>query len=594
MEVLVVLARQAGRTVSRDQLIDACWGGRIVSDDAVNRVLAQVRALARLQDPPPFVLETVPKVGVRLIPGAAAPASEPSPASVSPGAAPHAPAAAPRQRRGPSRPHLLAAGGVLLLLLVAGLFIWRGLAPSGARPPGQNGHVQVMQFTAAGDDPVVAATARAVPETLLRILSNGGVPTAREPARPDEGQGDAELRIAGSVEREGPQVAINSQIIDRRSGLVLWTDRFVRAESEVQASPGEVADSIAGALGCALADRKLARSTISTEAFGLYIDTCASVGAPDEQMVASARRLVSAAPRYGPAHAMLAIATARMATNRQVSPAVVQAMHAEADREATLALKLDPRAAKAYSALAINGGVFRDDQIRNWSRIEGYLTKALAIDPTLAPARNEYSTLLRATGRLREAVEFVKASNAYQDPRYAGDPRVAMLMASAGDFAGAQAELQRLQARQRVSYQDVRWAIAFWWGDPKAAAAEPVLSRGSAKPECFTTYLQGLIAHRAMKGLPSSCAGLDEYWRVRMLAREGDLDGAFAAFDSPIRGGTVLFYYPEMKAFRADPRFWPLVRRIGLLDYWRKSGHWPDFCAEPGMDCRKAAAQASA
>ncbi|HET6969650.1 MAG TPA: winged helix-turn-helix domain-containing protein, partial [Phenylobacterium sp.] len=30
MEVLVVLARHPGQTVTRDQLIDACWGGRIV------------------------------------------------------------------------------------------------------------------------------------------------------------------------------------------------------------------------------------------------------------------------------------------------------------------------------------------------------------------------------------------------------------------------------------------------------------------------------------------------------------------------------------------------------------------------------------
>ncbi|MGZ6018730.1 MAG: winged helix-turn-helix domain-containing protein, partial [Phenylobacterium sp.] len=72
MEVLTVLVREAGRTVSRDQLIEACWEGRIVSDDAVNRVIAQVRALSRLLDPAPFVLETMPKVGVRLVPAEAA------------------------------------------------------------------------------------------------------------------------------------------------------------------------------------------------------------------------------------------------------------------------------------------------------------------------------------------------------------------------------------------------------------------------------------------------------------------------------------------------------------------------------------------
>src|SRR4030095_667013 len=67
-EFWVCLVRHAGHTVTRDQLIDACWGGRIVSDDAVTRVVAQVRSVARGVEPPPFILETVPNVGFPLAP----------------------------------------------------------------------------------------------------------------------------------------------------------------------------------------------------------------------------------------------------------------------------------------------------------------------------------------------------------------------------------------------------------------------------------------------------------------------------------------------------------------------------------------------
>jgi hypothetical protein len=47
-----------------------------------------------------------------------------------------------------------------------------------------------------------------------------------------------------------------------------------------------------------------------------------------------------------------------------------------------------------------------------------------------------------------------------------------------------------------------------------------------------------------------------------------------------------------MASFRRDPRFWPLVAQLGLVDYWSRTGRWPDFCAQPGqkIDCRKAAA----
>jgi len=39
-----------------------------------------------------------------------------------------------------------------------------------------------------------------------------------------------------------------------------------------------------------------------------------------------------------------------------------------------------------------------------------------------------------------------------------------------------------------------------------------------------------------------------------------------------------------------------LAARIGLADYWRATGQWPDFCAEPGLpyDCRAEAARLAA
>ena len=26
-----------------------------------------------------------------------------------------------------------------------------------------------------------------------------------------------------------------------------------------------------------------------------------------------------------------------------------------------------------------------------------------------------------------------------------------------------------------------------------------------------------------------------------------------------------------------------LAARLGMVDYWRSSGHWPDFCADPTL-----------
>ncbi|MBU1377537.1 MAG: AAA family ATPase [Alphaproteobacteria bacterium] len=64
MQVLVALARRQGQVVSRSELIDACWGGRAVGDDAINRCIQAIRRLADKRGG--FAVLTVARVGYRL------------------------------------------------------------------------------------------------------------------------------------------------------------------------------------------------------------------------------------------------------------------------------------------------------------------------------------------------------------------------------------------------------------------------------------------------------------------------------------------------------------------------------------------------
>lgn len=65
MQVLVALVRADG-VLSRDRLIEQCWSGRLVGDDAINSCVAKVRGLATLAVPPAFEIETIPRVGYRM------------------------------------------------------------------------------------------------------------------------------------------------------------------------------------------------------------------------------------------------------------------------------------------------------------------------------------------------------------------------------------------------------------------------------------------------------------------------------------------------------------------------------------------------
>ena len=66
MQVLVALAEAGGHVVARDDLVERCWNGRIVGDDAINRVISRLRRLAEGAGRDIFAIETVTKVGYRL------------------------------------------------------------------------------------------------------------------------------------------------------------------------------------------------------------------------------------------------------------------------------------------------------------------------------------------------------------------------------------------------------------------------------------------------------------------------------------------------------------------------------------------------
>lgn len=67
MQVLVALARAEGGILSRDDLTRCCWEDRIVGEDAINRVISRLRRSAEGIGEGTFRIETITKVGYRLI-----------------------------------------------------------------------------------------------------------------------------------------------------------------------------------------------------------------------------------------------------------------------------------------------------------------------------------------------------------------------------------------------------------------------------------------------------------------------------------------------------------------------------------------------
>jgi Tol biopolymer transport system component/DNA-binding winged helix-turn-helix (wHTH) protein len=139
-KVLVALHRSEGQPVSRDELIDLCWGGRVVTEGALNRCVAQLRkaldADARIR------IETIPTVGYRLVvmPAVQVEAgrsrdagSREDPDARSDSASQFERPAPPRVRMSNPTGWLLAAGSVAVLLAIVSISAWWAISLRPAR-----------------------------------------------------------------------------------------------------------------------------------------------------------------------------------------------------------------------------------------------------------------------------------------------------------------------------------------------------------------------------------------------------------------------------------------------------------------------------
>lgn len=65
MQVLLALLDARGEVLSREALLEQCWSGTIVGDDAINRTIAEIRRALR-ESGSTISVETIPRIGYRI------------------------------------------------------------------------------------------------------------------------------------------------------------------------------------------------------------------------------------------------------------------------------------------------------------------------------------------------------------------------------------------------------------------------------------------------------------------------------------------------------------------------------------------------
>jgi Tol biopolymer transport system component/DNA-binding winged helix-turn-helix (wHTH) protein len=155
MLVLLALAAQPNRVISKEDLIAAVWPDTFVGDDVLTRCISILRRVTEDDAHAPHFVQTIPKVGYRLVASVVevetpAEEKEPAPLPILASALPiaSAPVPSPVSRQG-TRGWVLPVFFLVLIGMVAGWFWFRHWKRSTAQAPAS---FRIVQFTSSAGE----------------------------------------------------------------------------------------------------------------------------------------------------------------------------------------------------------------------------------------------------------------------------------------------------------------------------------------------------------------------------------------------------------------------------------------------------------
>ncbi|MGH8156899.1 MAG: winged helix-turn-helix domain-containing protein [Rhodanobacter sp.] len=539
--VLVLLAREPGRVLSGDEILDVVWGHTHVTPAVLSRVIALLRHALGESGEESHYLHTVHGVGFRLdaqvrcaasrdelLADRASAATEPAfvPVPISDVATP--PAATAGSPATPSRPgktrrleRRLVAVITALLVVAAALFGWYQFAhhPVDTVPVVDLKSIAVLPFESLSTEQNNAYFASGMQDMILtQLVGIGGLKviartsTEKYPSHPEDVKTIArQLGVAtlleGTVQKSGNQVLINVQLIDASSGNHLWAKAYTRTLDNVFNVEGEVAQNVAEALKVQLTSAETARiekmSTWNAAAYDLYLQAGAHANLAFDDPGLSSSELPFAIALYQQALAKdpdFALAAATLARAHMqmyfFAPDRTNARLAAAKTAADRSLALQPNLGQAHYAL----GLYDYWGHRDYAGATTQLELARRALPNSATVELLIAAIARRQGHWDEAVALFHTATVLDPHSEFAFVQLAVTYESMHRYADAEQAYTSAIAVSRDPTGN-RIAQAFnelmWKGDPtplRAALATLVPGSDAYASNIMTLYFERWLA----------------------------------------------------------------------------------------------------
>lgn len=628
--VLALLAAAPGRVFTRDEILDAVWGHRHVTQSVLNRIMSLLRQALGEDAQHPRLLHTVYGIGYRFdlpaVEAGTAPAAG-SAGAPADAAGPSAPQPAPRRM-----PWRIVLAAVVVLAIAAGAWslLRNGAAPPSAVPVGApvavvQPSLAVLPFadlSSARDQEYLAdGLAEEILNQLaqsqsLRVVgrtSSFSFKGRNEDLRTIGRKLGVDHLLEGSVRRDGGELRVTAQLVRADDGTHLWSKTYARELRDVFAVQEEISRDVAQALSVKLDVARFNREqggTTSVEAYERLLRWRSILMRGqldfehDRERLQLAREMVSLDPQCVLCRDLLARSLDAMA--RELGEARGAPLRAEA-------LQVREHIARTAPDSWV-GRLDRSNALwRGGRRAEAIALAKQVVDsgPPTKERAWDYTYMIYAVGHLEETIALVEQVRAVEPMALYLSRDLQYDYTAARRYEDAEAEYRRGRALEGSQLSPDYLAFFRQLAGKRPGGQEGLrelhrrlLGQGKEFDTPFFHDLGAVLDDRAAmlalvrRALEDEAygggAGAAYVW-TSVADALGDAGLAVAAMRRDLQGWEgfggamapnpyVALWNAPYSDLRSHPEFKRLLVETGVADYWRSTGRWGDGCGPVGAD----------
>lgn len=407
--------------------------------------------------------------------------------------------------------------------------------------------------------------------------------------------------LEGSVRKAGNRVRITAQLVKAVDGYHLWSETFDRDLDDIFAIQDETAKAVADVLSITLGvgDVDLgAGSTRNFPAYDAYLAGLAFRQKEGRENIESAieylERAVQLDPDFGNAWSQLAFANLLAAES--AIPERADEFHPKADHAAKRAAEAAP---DAVSSLIARGVLHVRQQ--KWLDAETMLERALEHSPTDAFGNNWYAMFLMNVGRTKKAEQFQRLAVRAEPLSVFQNRMLGLALENEGDLDQA-LEQYRLATTLPGDHELVHlsmFVLAMEMGN--RALIEEILAQRLITENMLPAVRNLSVGMQPLLDSPEAAMAelhrmhldpdFDNPWLLNAIAvwalYFGDPELALKIYTEILETNFtsyLVMWRPIYKEMRCLAGFKDVLRDLGLVEYWRSTGNWGDYCRPIGDD----------